>query len=57
MLIWALIFLVIAIIAGMFGFRQVAGVSMQISKILFFLFIIIFIVFLILGLSAGAGVG
>jgi uncharacterized membrane protein YtjA (UPF0391 family) len=56
MLIWALIFLVIAIIAGLFGFRQVAGVSMQISKILFFLFIIIFIVFLILGLSAGAGV-
>lgn len=53
MLIWALIFLVIAIIAGMFGFRQVAGVSMQISKILFFLFIVIFLVFLILGLSAG----
>lgn len=53
MLYWALIFLVIALIAGLFGFRQVAGVSMQISKVLFFLFIIIFVVFLILGLSGG----
>ena len=54
MLYWALVFLVIAVIAGLFGFRQVAGVSMQISKILFFVFIVIFIVFLILGLSSGA---
>ena len=54
MLYWALIFLVIALVAGLCGFRQVAGVSMQISKVLFFIFIIIFIVFLIMGLSAGA---
>ncbi len=51
MLYWALIFLVIALIAGLFGFRQIAGVSMQISKILFFLFLIIFVIFLIMGLS------
>jgi uncharacterized membrane protein YtjA (UPF0391 family) len=53
MLYWALIFLLIALVAGLFGFRQVAGISMQISKVLFFLFIIIFIIFLIMGLSAG----
>lgn len=52
MLYWALIFLVIALIAGLCGFRQVAGISMQISKVLFFLFIIIFLVFLIMGLAA-----
>jgi uncharacterized membrane protein YtjA (UPF0391 family) len=50
MLIWAAIFLVIAIVAGAFGFRSVEGIATQIAKVLFFIFIVIFIVSLIMGL-------
>lgn len=50
MLTWAVIFLVIAIIAALFGFRDVEGVAIQIAKILFFVFIILFIISLIFGL-------
>ena len=50
MLAWAVVFLVIAVIAGLFGFRKVEGVSIQIAKILFFIFIILFIISLIFGL-------
>ena len=51
MLVWAAIFLVIAIIAGIFGFRSVEGVATQIAKVLFFLFVIIFIISLIMSFS------
>lgn len=55
MLSWALIFLVVAIIAGAFGFRGVASTATGIAKVLFFLFIILFVVLLlmnILGIGA-----
>jgi len=48
MLTWAVIFLVIAIIAAMFGFRDVASIATQIAKVLFFIFLILFVVSLIL---------
>ncbi len=51
MLTWAVVFLIIAIIAGIFGFRNVEGVAIQIAKVLFFIFIILFIVSLIFGLA------
>jgi uncharacterized membrane protein YtjA (UPF0391 family) len=51
MLRWALIFLVIGLIAGVLGFTGVAGTSIAIAKTLFFIFIVIFLVFLILGLT------
>lgn len=51
MLRWALIFLVIGLIAGLLGFTSVAGASIAISKTLFFIFMLIFLVLLIAGLT------
>jgi len=51
MLRWAVIFLVIGLIAGLFGFTAIAGVSHGIAKFLFFLFIAMFLIFLVLGLT------
>ena len=53
MLKWALIFAVVALIAGGLGFGGVAGAAAGIAKILFFLFVIGFVVFLALGIFAG----
>ncbi len=47
MLTWAVIFLIIAIVAALFGFAGIANVSTQIAKVLFFIFLILFIVSLI----------
>jgi len=50
MLVLAIIFLIIALIAGLFGFRRVENVSVTIAKWLFFIFLILFIASLIFGL-------
>src|SRR5438067_5837216 len=47
---WALIFLVISLIAALFGFGGIAAASADIARILFYIFIVIFLVLLILGL-------
>jgi uncharacterized membrane protein YtjA (UPF0391 family) len=41
MLRWAILFLVIALIAALFGFGWVAGVAYDAAKILFFVFIVL----------------
>jgi uncharacterized membrane protein YtjA (UPF0391 family) len=51
MLYWALVFLVIAIIAALFGFGVIASAAAGIAKILFFIFLVVFIISLIFGLS------
>lgn len=56
MLSWALTFLVLALIAGLLGFTGIAGQSMYIAKILFFVFIVLFVVGLIYGMVTGRGV-
>lgn len=43
-LIWALIFLVIAIVAGIFGFGLISGVSYTIAKWLAIIFVVLFII-------------
>lgn len=53
MLRWALIFAVVALIAGGLGFGGVAGAAAGVAKILFFLFVLGFVIFLGLGLMAG----
>lgn len=53
MLKWALIFFLISLVAGVFGFTGIAAGARSISKILFFIAIAIFILFLILALVAG----
>jgi uncharacterized membrane protein YtjA (UPF0391 family) len=56
MLRWALIFLVVALIAGVLGFGGIAGASMQIAQVLFFVFVVLFVVSLIAHLVRGRGV-
>ena len=51
MLRWALIFLLIGLVAGLLGFTSLAGASIAIAKIIFFVFIALFLVFLIAGLT------
>lgn len=53
MLKWALIFLVISIVAGALGFTGISSGAARISKILFFIAIAIFVIFLVLALLAG----
>jgi uncharacterized membrane protein YtjA (UPF0391 family) len=57
MLSWALTFLVVALIAGVLGFTSIAGASMGIAKILFFVFVVLFVVSLVMHLVRGRGVG
>jgi len=52
MLRWTVIFLVIAIIAAVFGFGGIAVGAASIAKILFFIFIVLFLLSLIFGKSA-----
>jgi uncharacterized membrane protein YtjA (UPF0391 family) len=49
MLHWALVFLVVALVAGALGMYGVAGISVEIARTLFFVFIVLFIVTLLLG--------
>lgn len=51
MLELAIIFLIIALVAGALGFPSVAVLSSQISKILFLIFLVLFIVMLVFGLG------
>jgi len=43
-LVWAIIFLIIAIVAGIFGFGLISGVSYTIAKWLAMIFVILFII-------------
>lgn len=53
MLRMAMLFLVLAMIAGAFGFFVVAGAAVGIAKILFWLFVVLFIVTGVAGFAAG----
>lgn len=50
MLRWALIFLVVAIVAGIFGFAGIMIAAAGIAKLLFYLFLVLFLVSLLMGL-------
>jgi uncharacterized membrane protein YtjA (UPF0391 family) len=52
MIKWALIFLVIALVAALFGFTGIAVAAAGIAKFLFGLFLLLCIVFFILGAVA-----
>lgn len=52
MLSWAILFLIIAIIAAVLGFGVVAGTAAWIAKALFVVFLILFVVSLISGRGA-----
>lgn len=50
MLYWSLLFLIVAIIAGIFGFGNISEAATEIAVFLFWIFIIIFVISLITGL-------
>ncbi|MDF0493332.1 DUF1328 domain-containing protein [Bradyrhizobium yuanmingense] len=53
MLGWVVTFLVIALIAGILGFGGVAGASIEIAKIIFFIAVVLFLVSAVFGLVRG----
>jgi uncharacterized membrane protein YtjA (UPF0391 family) len=53
MLVWALTFLVVALIAAVLGFGGIAGLSIEIAKIIFFVAIVLFLISVVIGLLRG----
>ena len=49
MLQWALVFLIIALLAGALGFFALEGTAMWIAQVLFVVFLIVFVVSLVFG--------
>jgi uncharacterized membrane protein YtjA (UPF0391 family) len=47
---YAIIFLVVALIAAAVGFGSVAGVAMEGARLLFWVFIVLFVISLVAGL-------
>ena len=47
MLGWAAVFLIIALVATVFGFGGIAAASAGIAKLLFFIFLLLFVISLI----------
>ena len=53
MLRWAMGFLILALVAALFGFGGIAMASTGVAQILFYLFLLVFMVTLVLGLVGG----
>lgn len=53
MIKWAIIFFIISLVAGFFGFTNVAAGAKGIAKVLFFIALFIFLVVLIFGVMLG----
>jgi uncharacterized membrane protein YtjA (UPF0391 family) len=50
---WAITFLVIALIAAVLGFGGIAGVAIELAKIVFFVAIALFVIAAVVGLFRG----
>ena len=55
MLYYSLVFLALALVAGVFGFGLVASAAAGIAKILFFLFLVLFLIGLVSGATRRTG--
>lgn len=53
MLRMAMLFLVLALVAGALGFGFIATTAVGIAKILFWLFVVLFVVSVVAGVAAG----
>ncbi|PZA14049.1 DUF1328 domain-containing protein [Rhodopseudomonas palustris] len=53
MLGWVVTFLVVALIAGLLGFGGIAGASIEIAKIIFFIAIVLFLVSAVISIFRG----
>ena len=49
MLYWALVFFIVAVIAGILGFGVIAGAAADVARVLFFVFLVLLVVSLIAG--------
>jgi len=50
---WAIIFLIVALVAALLGFGGVAGTAMEGAKILFYVAIVIAVIFFVLNMMRG----
>jgi uncharacterized membrane protein YtjA (UPF0391 family) len=53
MLSWVVTFLIIALIAGVLGFGGIAGASVEIAKVIFFIAVLLFLISAVVGLVRG----
>jgi uncharacterized membrane protein YtjA (UPF0391 family) len=53
MLVWAVTFLLIALVAAVLGFGGIAGFAVEIAKIIFFVAIVLFAISAVVGLIRG----
>jgi uncharacterized membrane protein YtjA (UPF0391 family) len=47
---WALIMLVVSLVAALFGFTDLSAASADVARVLFYIFLVVFLVLLIMGL-------
>ena len=48
---WAIIMLLVSLVAALFGFTDLSAASADVAKVLFYIFAVIFLVLLVLGLT------
>jgi uncharacterized membrane protein YtjA (UPF0391 family) len=48
---WALIMLVVSLVAALFGFTDLAAASADVARVLFYIFGVLFLIILVLGLT------
>lgn len=53
MLYWSLVFFVVSLAAGIFGFGGIADATAGLAQILFYVFLVFFVITLIAGLASG----
>ena len=53
MLKWAIVFFLISVVAGVFGFTDIAAGTQAVAKVLFGMFLLLFLIILIFGVLAG----
>ena len=54
MLYWSLVFFIVSLVAGVFGFGGVASATAGMAQLLFYVFLVFFVVTLIAGLAGGS---
>jgi uncharacterized membrane protein YtjA (UPF0391 family) len=55
MLFWSLIFFIVAIVSGVFGFGGLSATAGGMAQTLFYIAIVLFLVSLVAGLARGRG--
>ncbi|MBN9043574.1 MAG: DUF1328 domain-containing protein [Rhizobiales bacterium] len=53
MLGWVITFLIVALIAGVLGFGGIAGASIEMAKIVFFIAVVLFLISAVFGIFRG----